>query len=923
MGFFDVHCFFLSVFLTRVNCHLRSEQVAIVSIVYDLQNFARTNTVSSTMSSPRSTPDSEPNRLDLAARTIDLISTVANASSKSNPILSGILKIGEWLGREKLSRFALQDCLEKAKGLAMPNSTGEAIFPAILKRGNELPVGHLFLRTSGSLGLLIARDPNLQWMVSTVACLFRFTNQENSVSEAVCDYILGLRTTNKDSYRPVLMLRQDPLRIQLKAVLDKIVSSIWLNIVNSGSFDVNLPDELKEFCPRGHNLDSHQFSDVAICLNCPHNRIVIRSQHLLQNLALWLHHHFHGRLQVTVGGQILYKKALGPEDREIDLRVGMRCSRTGNCKGTNPKIEVLVDISGRLQTVVTSQYPDREGQTWYNGSGVRQQFYIFASKQDREGVPGTDEFKLSTQDTAWSIVNWMLSRRVAGTDLVSRDLSLQVFLGSSEVKASEPREKPQLTVGGLLYRVPGIINCGWSPYDKGMRSGEGVHELHVWRASPGRQRASRACRGTHNNDTSRKNYDRRRETMLERIMPSFPILRDLVRKFKRLCFCSACSTPAKANDPVIEFKDGCLRTEALKVVFTLIAHSIADAMGCKDASGSRSSDEIFDGACCLIDEFACDRPRVTWKTWFHLAATVSLGCTFKRADMSKYDERSTTACIQYGSSALVASWLDISKDLKLDQCFAVAELRGGKIGVEAISADGSPQFVGIQEEFAIIQTEVTQDITTYEDAMIEKDPIPGDVSVTIPLDDSTAESSMFLLSITDVLYKVLLRVQTSRYSRFINPTDAAIGHGLLMKREDCEHRQDAGPSLLQNLPSGPPLYLYSFDELLGQWLGRARRGGGSPMQDDSDPSVAKSPELEEEFTGGKNPPCSPKALHVTQYLDTSLKVNAARALAVSSRPLICSFPFCRECYSAAGTSHIINEEQNEDILQRCQIAIRQ
>ncbi|KAK8097742.1 uncharacterized protein PG998_013228 [Apiospora kogelbergensis] len=880
------------------------------------------------MSAPSSSTDSETHHLDLAARTIDLITTVANASSKSNLVLSGILEIGEWLGREKLSRFALQDCLEKAKCLAITNSIGEALFPAILKRGDDLPVGHLFLRRSGSLGLLIARDPNLHWMVSTVACLFRFTNQESFVSEAICDYILGLRTANQGSFRPVIILRQDPIRIQLKSVLDKIVSSIWLNIVNSGGcYNVNLPGELKDVCSRGHNLDSHQFADVAICLKSPRGHIVIRSQHLLQNLTLWLHHHFHGRLQVTVGGKILYNKVLGPEEREIDLRVEMSCSKGGSCKKPNSKVEVLVSVSGRLETLISSQYPDRDDGSEINGSGVRQQFYIFAKDQGSEEGFGTSQFRLSTQETAWSMINWILSQRVMGPAHGPRDVSFQVLLDST--KTSKRRGTTCLTVGDLLYRVPGIINYGWHPSIDGEKVRSEKDELIIWKRSRTKlshERRFKSSRGPQTGGNRVKN-DREYDPVLERIIRNFPILQDLLRRFKRFCFCTLCSGSVNSHSSpksvktvtdelLYEFRDGCLKTEALRVVFILIAHSIADAMGCKDASGYKSSDAIFDGVSCLLDEIAGEDPRMTWKTWFHLTATVSLGCTFRLPESFKYDKGSTTVSVQYGASALVASWLDISKALRLQRCFAVAELRGGKIGVKSTSEDGSPQFVGVHEDFAIIQAEPTQDLITYDDAIVEKDPIPIDDLATIPVHDSTAESTMFLLSVTDGLYKVLLRVQTGQHSRFINPADATIGYGFYLEPENCQHGQGSGPSASRRLPNSAPLYLYSFDELLGQWLGRARRGGGSPEQEDSD-SPAESPE------GGRILPSRPKALHITQPLDTALKINVARAQAISSHPLICSLPFCTDCCSAAEATHVINEGLAADISEGYQVAIRQ
>ena len=49
-------------------------------------------------------------KLDLAARAIDLTQALINATSSSNSLIKGAWGIGQWLGREKLNQYELEDC---------------------------------------------------------------------------------------------------------------------------------------------------------------------------------------------------------------------------------------------------------------------------------------------------------------------------------------------------------------------------------------------------------------------------------------------------------------------------------------------------------------------------------------------------------------------------------------------------------------------------------------------------------------------------------------------------------------------------------------------------------------------------------------------------------------------------------------------
>ena len=92
----------------------------------------------------------------------------------------------------------------------------------------------------------------------------------------------------------------DPSRVHLGRVVDKIVSSIWFNVVNAGRMTIQLPEKLTSICGNGHHLESPAFATVVEALRSGKPRLMVRSQHLLYNIVLWVLYHFDGFLQVVV-----------------------------------------------------------------------------------------------------------------------------------------------------------------------------------------------------------------------------------------------------------------------------------------------------------------------------------------------------------------------------------------------------------------------------------------------------------------------------------------------------------------------------------------------------------------------------------------------------------------------------------------------
>ena len=233
--------------------------------------------------------------VSVVARSIDLCAVLINNSNSSNPIMHAVIEMSQWLGREKLNRHELQDCLSKARGAAFPNMTAELLLDDVRKGTHTMVAGPFFPQASGSLGRLMANDPNLSWMVTTVTCLFQF-HSASEVNRCVRDLIVA--AVRKESDAEVGC--HDPSRVHLGRVVDKIVSSIWFNVVSAGRMTVQLPEELTSICGNGHHLESPDFATVVEALRSGKPRLMVRSQHLLYNIVLWLLYHFDGFLQVVV-----------------------------------------------------------------------------------------------------------------------------------------------------------------------------------------------------------------------------------------------------------------------------------------------------------------------------------------------------------------------------------------------------------------------------------------------------------------------------------------------------------------------------------------------------------------------------------------------------------------------------------------------
>lgn len=871
--------------------------------------------------------------LDNTARSIDLVNTLVQAAAENNSIVAGLLDIGEWLGREKLDRSDLTFCLQVARGLWAPNPAAQNVFHDITKGGFYPSISHLFLKKSGSLGHLIASDPRLQWMVSTVACLFQFESCESVVSNTLCELVIlagdfqgdGKATEELRTFG--LGSHVHPLRTQIKSVLDKIVSSIWLNVVNAGLHTMDFPEELHDVCPKGHHINGIHLARIATLLRKGHGHIAVRSRHLLRNLVFWILNHFDGHLQVTVSAKKIMDRALGDGTCQIDIIVEQYCPAKGQCGAETSNMVVLADISGQLQDVFTTINTNTD--TLRPVPGKRRDLYILPTPYSLRDVFSDSAIEPMIQDRAKKIASWLCRLPIGLPAPNSERLTFPVIL---DRQTTEKETRYDLTVTSLLGRVPGIIHLDWESSETRDK------ETQVFQANVSKYHHSEDSQseGSEVSSSQRNNFGY--SSLAGHIggtaypawlIQHFPVIKSMLRRLSRCCLCQTCrkslgtrETRGKhmKDENLAQLQDGCLRSEGLNRLLKFLAHSIADGLGCSTASGVSHGSAITDAMGKLLYELVGTR-QIVWDTWFHVAATVALGCPSRPSVGLHHTRGSAVAAIQYGSLSLVAKWLDISQKIHIRHCFSALEQQG-RLGVMQNNGDGSPQFREVQDGFAVLQTERTQDNTSLvarhmdEEEPSGRDELRGEIGA----DASPVESRLFLIQISDSVWGILLKVESSEHSRFINPADAILGLACTVRDARCDHR-DQRKLKSWTLPESETtqILVHSFDELLGLWVARGRIGGSSDRSVAGD-SGNESCDDDGEVGDGNEHCGTPQRpggrIHLSMLLDDALKVNTALALSVSQRVLlrdVNKMQSCLDCNLRSGLTCVITDNTAEDL----------
>jgi hypothetical protein len=699
-----------------------------------------------------------------------------------------------------------------------------------------------------------------------------------------------------------------PLRLQLKPVLDKLVSSIWYNVVNSGvvksgqlgsDSSLLLPQELKNVCPRGHNLDSHKLGIVLNELQTKRREVMIESKNVISNLTLWLIYHFKGRLRVTVSSKIVYDEVLGPEECIIEHRTQKFCDSKGPCDlgDVNPTVRIYSSLSGGLKHLFRGHYDTK--MTQEQSGRVRQKLY--QSVRYPSGTAGKESIRVLARQTAHEIAKWLLY-----LPLSRRDLSNELCFSVSENANTANGKGKSLKIIDLLARVPSILNMDWGDLPAAV----------VVFAAPVHVQNEPATDPDSSDGGTDFDYDdldvpNLNEATPECIIQHFPILKDLIQKVKKSCRCQECKSAKDRG----KLQPGCLQHTAFMEVMTYIAHTVSDAFGADDCSAFVAQQMTDFGVLNILWEVI--EGSIRWRTWFDTASRVLLGIQSIQAITGGDSEQeypmkqgviemgnliSTVVALQYGNLAVVAPWLDISQPLGIKNCFGF-QIVQGRLGVPA--EDGS-HFQSLQGNSAVIKTQHTDDVQNYAEKFPQAAEQAGS-QVQIQPDVCEIRSAYIIVPSGENTYRLLMRVISGSHSRFLDPARAMIKSSLSFASVSCRHQIDRKIQLPE---SAPILKLYTFDQVLGRWPDNdpleARYRGGSNREDESNEE-----DISEELSSSWHSPLpSPREsdrevnpmpkFRVSHLLGSYLEYNVALVLAYGEPTILNHGTACLACILEKG-----------------------
>ncbi|KAF2244757.1 hypothetical protein BU26DRAFT_522528 [Trematosphaeria pertusa] len=782
--------------------------------------------------------------LDVGARSIDLLQTIAEIANSPNGAIQAASKFMYWLGTERVNQEDLGHCLSRAKDLAHPNMAGLAFCSGVMEGIEALPKSILepFKSiSSGSLGRFLVLDHSLRWITSTITSFYQF-HDEKFIAYAMTALIVRIydeREGNRPTPRSNFW--SDPTYLRMMPVVKKITSSIWLNIVNSKKESLPLPDKLRRICPVGHHLDSEDLVEALARLKNPRRgpHVIITSRYMLGNLSLWLLYHFSGLFRVVVGGEIVYETRQGHEEQEIELRVGVRCGDNSQCANNNDRderrqFEMAENIAGHWHEFFVGS--SKPSPTLGSASRARRALYGF---EDGQSTPSQKMSAINShiRKVALDLARWLCSLRV---EPCPQAASWIVYKINLDRRGASDNHHTLMT--DLLKRSPAILQNPWGPgLPKDWTPEDAVQ---IW--SP--EGFIEVAEWLKNLSGLSENTDKAIDARQSSVWRCFPGLADLLAEAEVQCRCMNCIQ----KRGVTPLQPGCRKFYAYGAVLSLLGHSIADAFGADSASGSEEmsspavGSDIYSVEHVLLD--IVRKSQVVWQTWFEVASSVYLGRRYSNAQARRHGngvlpaDNSMTIAIQYGDLAVVAPWVDLSREVSHLGSFGFVPVPGRLCVSTAKQPRCRSDYQVLDDVFAVIKTRPTE--------AIEIDDAPrhagGPRDIGPELDGHEVEVDAILFPSEDEVYFLMTRARAGKWSRLVDPCAAAIMQaknfrGIQSRRCQHEpvHKAENSASQLCDLTLA-----YSFEKLLGEW-----------------------------------PPGALDKLHMSNVLDTYLKYNIAVALA--------------------------------------------
>lgn len=259
-------------------------------------------------------------QLSLGSNSIGFANTIAQNFKTGSGLTQVCVELVQWLSRECINEtdfeYALKLCNSQQTEL-FPNSSGLEIQNKLSQPDSQpRAIAGISLTTDGSVGRRLALDIDYMYLVTTTLSLMAI-HPHAYVVDALCLMVLDNGNHKERVHHPY-----DYMKTRLKPVMTKIVKSISYNVANSGHDLGGLPSEVKELCQ--HTTGAGTLAAVAMAVTRNKTgKILIYSSCFYGNIYMWLRHHFHGDLEVSVEGRVLLEKKIGEDHENPKRRVIM------------------------------------------------------------------------------------------------------------------------------------------------------------------------------------------------------------------------------------------------------------------------------------------------------------------------------------------------------------------------------------------------------------------------------------------------------------------------------------------------------------------------------------------------------------------------------------------------------------------------
>jgi hypothetical protein len=355
---------------------------------------------------------------------------------------------------------------------------------------------------------------------------------------------------------------------RLLPVVQKIVESIILNVVNcSGNFD-KIPAELLGIC--SHHTDSHTFAAAAMAISRSSGDVVIRCNRFLADLYVWLLAHIEGQISISIAGKIIHRANFGRSLRSVTMLADEACPADHGEVTTT--LVVSRNVGGILATMLKHTADHVEvGGTCLN---IRQPLYDLVGYKCAGWINKalTPQESRQIRIAGQRIVRWLMARPILA-DHDSPIVYSTLLDGKPDGISSQSAGR---TVGNLLSRWPAICNRNFGP---------GTSE----------------CSFEPPFDFAISIRDS---------LNCFPHASAIIERACERCRCTDCRPEVARTG---RSKPGCLAYLAEDQLCLIIAHAVADGFGIPDASNLRDFSEIRRGVESLMFELL-HLQRISWKT---------------------------------------------------------------------------------------------------------------------------------------------------------------------------------------------------------------------------------------------------------------------------------------------------------------------